>query len=57
MITHGMALDKLFAAKLFRMTHSYRANISSISTLDGRGADIAVCKNGKRRQKLTARGS
>ena len=37
-VTHG---------KLSRMTHSYRANISSVSTLDGRGADTAVCKKKK----------
>ena len=40
-IIHGMTLDKSFRGKLSRMTHSYRANISSASTLDGSGADTA----------------
>ena len=43
-IIHGMTLDKLLMVKLSRMTHSYRA---SISTLDGRDADTAVCKKKK----------
>ena len=34
---HGMILDKSLMIKLSRMTHSYRANISSISTLDRKG--------------------
>ena len=46
-IIHGMTLDKPLTAKLSRMTHSYRANLSSISTLDGRSADTAVCKKKK----------
>ena len=36
-IIHGMTLDKSLKAKLSRMTHSYRANISSLSMLDGKG--------------------
>ena len=43
----GMTLDKSLTAKLSRMTHSCRANTSSVSTLDGRGADTAVCKKEK----------
>ena len=35
-------LDKSLTAKLYRMTPSYCTNASSVSTLDGRGADIAV---------------
>ena len=46
-IIHGMSLDKSLAAKLSRTTHSYRDNISSVSTLDGRGADTAVRKKEK----------
>ena len=46
-IIHGMTLDKSLMAKLSRMTHSYRANVSSISMLDGRGADTAVRKKKK----------
>ena len=42
-IIHGMTLDKSLTAKLSQMTHSYRANISLVSTLDGRGPDTAVC--------------
>ena len=44
---HRMTLDKSFTAKLSRMSHSYRANVSSVSTLDGRGADTAVRKKKK----------
>ena len=43
-IIRGMVLDKSLAAKLSRMDHSYRA---SVNTLDGRGADTAVCKKKK----------
>ena len=46
-IIHGMILDKSFTDKFSRMTHSCRANAPSVSTLDGRGADIAVCKKKK----------
>ena len=46
-ITHEMILDKSLTAKLSRLTHLYRVNISSVSTLDGRGADTAVCKKKK----------
>ena len=46
-IIHGMTLDKSLTAKLFRMTHSYRANVPSVSRLDGRDADTAVCKKKK----------
>ena len=35
-------------ARLSRMAHSYRANISSVSTLDGRGADTAIRKKKKK---------
>ena len=43
-IIHGMILDKPLTAKLSRMTHSCCANISSVSTLEGRGADTTVRK-------------
>ena len=43
-IIHGMTLNKSLTAKLPRITHSYRTNVSSASTLDGRGADTAACK-------------
>ena len=44
-IIHGMILDKSLMAKWSRMTHSYRANRSLVSTLDGCGcADTAVGK-------------
>ena len=43
-LIHGMTLDKSLTAKLSRMAHLYRANISSSSTLDGRGADTVVRK-------------
>ena len=46
-IIHGMTLDKSRTAKLSPMTHSYSGNASSISTLDGRGADTIVCKKKK----------
>ena len=46
-IIHGMILYKSLMAKLSRMTHSYRANISSVSMLDGRDADTAVRKKKK----------
>ena len=45
-LVHGMTLDKSFTAKLFRMTHSYRAN-TSVSTLDRSSANSAVCKKKK----------
>ena len=44
---HGMTLDKSLTAHLSRMNHSCRANALSVSTLDGRGADTAVCKKKK----------
>ena len=44
---HGMTLDKLFTAKLSRMTHSYSVNALSVSTLDGRSADTGVYKKKK----------
>ena len=37
-----MTLDKSLTGKLSRITHLCRANASSVSTLDGRGAAIAV---------------
>ena len=37
-IMHEITLDKSLTAKFSLMTHSYRANASSVSTLDGRGA-------------------
>ena len=43
-IIHGMTLDKLLKDKLSRVAHSYRANASSVSTLEGRDADTAVRK-------------
>ena len=43
-IIHGMTLDKSLTAKLSGMTHSYCANTLSVSTLDVRGADTAVCE-------------
>ena len=46
-IIHGLILDKSLTDKLSRMIHSYRANISSVSTLDGRGTDTAVRKKKK----------
>ena len=46
-IIHGMTLDKSLTTKLSRMAHSYRANASSVSMLDRRGANIAVCKKKK----------
>ena len=46
-ITHGMILDKSLTAKLSRITRSYRTKASSVSTLDGRDADTAVCKKKK----------
>ena len=46
-IIHGVNLDKSLTAKLSRMTHSYRANALSVSTLNGRGADTAVRKKKK----------
>ena len=46
-IVHGTSLDKSLMAKLSPMTHSCRANASSVSTLEGRGADTAVCKKKK----------
>ena len=46
-IIHGMTLDRSLTANLSRMTHSYRANAPSVSMLDGRGADTAVCKKKK----------
>ena len=46
-IIHGMILDRSLTAKLSRMTHSCRANPSSVRTLDGRDADTAVCKKKK----------
>ena len=46
-IIHGMTLDKSLQAKLSRMTHSYRANASAVSTLDERGAGTAICKKKK----------
>ena len=42
-----MILDKSLTAKLSRMTHSCRANASSVGTLDGRGADTVVCTEKK----------
>ena len=46
-IIHRMALDKSITGKLSGMTHSCRANISSIGILDGRGADTGVYKKKK----------
>ena len=46
-LIHGITLDKSLTAKLSRTTHSYLANAPSVSTLDGKGADIAVCKEKK----------
>ena len=43
-----MILDKALVAMLSRMTHSRRANSSSVSTLDGRGAETAVCEKKKK---------
>ena len=43
-IIHGMTLDKSLTAKLPRMTHAYHASVSS---LHGRGAEIAVRKKKK----------
>ena len=45
-----MKLDKSLTAKLSRMTHSYCANASSVSTLDERGEDTEVCKRKKTTQ-------
>ena len=52
-IIHRMTLDKSLTAKLSQMTHSYRANILSVSTLDGKGTDTVVCK----KKKTTETGS
>ena len=38
--------------KLPRMANSYRANTSSVSMLDGRRADTAVCKKNDDRNRL-----
>ena len=46
-ITYSMTLDKSLTAKLSRITHSCCANISSVSTLDERGADTNVRKKKK----------
>ena len=46
-VIHGIALDKLFTAKVSRMAHSYRSNASLVTTLDGRGADTTICKKKK----------
>ena len=47
-IIHGMTLDKSsLTVKLSQITHSCCANASSVSTLDGRGADTASCKKKK----------
>ena len=43
-LIYGMTLDKSLTAKLSRMTHCYRANASSVSTLDERGAETAILK-------------
>ena len=42
-----MTLGKSLMAKPSRVTHSYRASASSVSTSDGRGADTAVRKKKK----------
>ena len=47
-IIHGMTLDKSLTPKLSRMTHSCRADASSVSRLDGRGADTGVLKKKKK---------
>ena len=44
-IIHGVTLDKSLTVKLSRMIHLYCV---SVSTLDGRGADIAVYKRDNR---------
>ena len=46
-VIHGMTLDKPLTATLSRMTHSYRTNALSVSTLDGRSADTGVRKKEK----------
>ena len=47
-LVHEMTLNKsLLMAKLSRITHAYLSNPSSISTLDGRDADTAVCQKEK----------
>ena len=47
-VIHGVTLDKSLAAKLSGMTYSCYANASSISTLDGRGADTVSVKRKRR---------
>ena len=42
-----LTLDKSLTANLYRIPHLCRTNALSVSTLDGRGADIAVCKKKK----------
>ena len=46
-IIHGMILDKSLTAMLSRMTHSYRDNASSVSTLDRMSSYAAVRKKEK----------
>ena len=46
-IIHGMALDKFLTVKLSRMIRSSLANASSVSTLDERDVDTAVCEKKK----------
>ena len=43
-LIYGMTLNKSLIAKLSRVIHSHRANVSPVSTLNGRGADTAVRK-------------
>ena len=45
-INHGMTLVKSLMAKLPRVTHSLRTNIS-VSTFDARSADAGICKTKK----------
>ena len=46
-IIHRMTMGKSLTAKLSRVTHSCRANASSVNTLDGLSVDTAVYKKKK----------
>ena len=41
-IIHGVTLDKSLTPKFSRMTHLYRSNASSVSTLYGTGEDTEI---------------
>ena len=47
-IIDGITLDNLLTTKFSRVTHSYFSNASSVSTLDGGGENVAICKDRNR---------